>query len=93
MAVRVKARNQFKYGPNLSGVKHGVKASFRATGDHPLLEAEPYPEEIFISGAKLDYKSKSSFLLGFAYGLQVETDPELDPTFGICFQTTLANND
>jgi hypothetical protein len=56
MAVRVKARNQFKYGANLSGVKHGVKSSFRATGDHPLLAAEKeYPEEIFISGAKLDY--------------------------------------
>jgi hypothetical protein len=74
-------------------VKHGVKASFRDTGMHPLLEAIPFPEEVYIDGALLDYKSKPAFALGMAYGFQVETDPELDPTFGTCFQTTLATND
>jgi len=98
MAMKVKAQNQFRYGPNLVGVKRSVRKSVAKHAGHPLLEADgvedkPTPDEIFISGSQLNMNSKMAFGLGVAFGLQVDVDPALDPYFGTCFQTTLAVSD
>ncbi|CDW86022.1 UNKNOWN [Stylonychia lemnae] len=96
MEMKVKTLNNFRYGPNLAGVRHHVKNAFRNAGiDHPILRAESdeVPEEIYLDGNKLDFNSQMAFPLGFAYGLQAPTDVKLDATFGVCFQTQLAIND
>jgi len=74
MAMKIQAQNQFRYGPNLVGVKRSVRKSVAKHEGHPLLEAaedKPTPEKIYISGAELNMNTKMAFGLGFAYGLQI----------------------
>lgn len=96
MEMKVKTLNNFRYGPNLAGVRHAVGTAFRKAGiKHPILRAmsDEVPTEVYISGNLLDFYTPMAFGLGFAYGLQAPTDVNLDATFGVCFQTTLAIND